>query len=301
MRHRSVQQRRRHDDRIDVPRATGRRSRQGSAAGKADALRPEYSHVTLHRAARWLCGNEPHCRGQWRSRTVTCGIQDEGCPLRHCPRQSLEILMNVSVHRAKTCLSASLATARRSERGLSTSDHKERDDHHAEESHGHDRPGRQIHHRLLHWYRAAVGSLAVCAEIRASCVEGSMFEGTRPATTRGMSFREMPMSSNCRSSRRWSAAAAWPRCQRCVARAIRAHNVARKPVRRDDAGWVPDRLNSDMIAAPFTVDRAARARMRRRRAWQRVRSREERAVAICSDCLLGSPEAANACVRAARG
>ncbi len=91
-----------------------------------------------------------------------------------------------------------------------------------------------------------------CAEIRASCVEVSMFEGTRPATTRGMSFREMPMSSSCRSSRRWSAAAAWPRCQRCVAREMRAHNVARKPVRRDDAGWVPDRLNSDMIAAPFT-------------------------------------------------
>jgi hypothetical protein len=168
------------------------------------------------------------------------------------PGQSLEFLMNVSVHRAKTWLSASLATARRSERGLSTSDHKERDDHHAEESYGHDRPGRQVHHCLLHWYRAAVRSLAACAEIRASCVEVSMFEGTRPATTRGMSFLEMPMSSNCRSSRRWSAAAAWPRCQRCVAREMRSATVARKPARRDDAGWVPDRLNSDMIAAPFT-------------------------------------------------
>jgi hypothetical protein len=29
----------------------------------ADVLRPEYSHVTLHRAARWHRGNEPHCRG----------------------------------------------------------------------------------------------------------------------------------------------------------------------------------------------------------------------------------------------
>lgn len=149
-------------------------------------------------------------------------------------------------------LPACLSRLRAFAGGLFRSDHQERDDHHAEKPYGHDRPGRHIHLCLLHWYRAALRSLAACAEIRASCVEVSMFEGTRPATTRGMSFREIPMSSSCRSSRRWSAAAAWPRCQRCAAREMRSATVARKPARRDDAGWVPDRLNSDMIAAPFT-------------------------------------------------
>lgn len=139
----------------------------------------------------------------------------------------------------------------RSRERLVSSDHKERDDHHAEEAYGHDRTGGQVHYCLLHCILAAVRSRSACADIRASRVEVSMFEGTSPATTRGMSFREMPMSSSCRSSRRWSAAAAWPRCQRCVAREMRSATVARKPARRVDAGWVPDRLNWDMIAAPF--------------------------------------------------
>lgn len=191
--------------------------------------------------------SEPHCRGR-AGAGRTCGIQDGRRPFRHGSRQSLEIL--ISVHSA-SFTRPPLAMARRRERRVS-SDHKERDDHHAEESHGHDRPGGQVHYCLLHCILAAVRSLSACVDIRASRVEVSMFEGTSPATTRGMSFREMPMSSSCRSSRRWSAADAWPRCQRCATREMRSVTVARKPVRRDDAGWVPDRLNSDMIAAPFT-------------------------------------------------
>lgn len=205
-------------------------------------------------AARRRRGNEPHRRWQCRSRALHAGFwvglsaptMDSACPDK--PRNPDERL---SAHGdvLPACLSGRCAFAR----GLFPSDYQECDDHHAEKACGHDRPCDPIHFVLLHWNRAARRSLSACAEIRVSCVEVSMFEGTRPATTRGMSFREMPMSSNCRSSRRWSAAAAWLRCQRFAAREMRSATVARKPVRRDDTGWVPDSLNSNMIAAPFTM------------------------------------------------
>jgi len=132
VRDRSVQQRCRHDDRIDAPRATGRRSRQGSAAGKADAHRPEYSHVTLHRAARWRRGNEPHCRWPYRSRALYAGFRvglpapakDSACPDK--PRNPDE---RFSAH--GDVLPARLSGRRTVAGGLFPSDHQERDDHHA--------------------------------------------------------------------------------------------------------------------------------------------------------------------------
>lgn len=67
--------------------------RSSSAAGTTiesmhHGLRPEYSHVTLHRAARWRRGNEPHCRWQCRSRALHAEIRvglpapakDSACP-----------------------------------------------------------------------------------------------------------------------------------------------------------------------------------------------------------------------------
>jgi hypothetical protein len=70
-----IEQRRRHDDGFDAPRATGRRPRQWTAAGKTNAPRPGYSHVTLHRCGAQAPRNETALSKESRSRRLHAGIE----------------------------------------------------------------------------------------------------------------------------------------------------------------------------------------------------------------------------------
>ena len=85
------------------------------------------------------------------------------------------------------------------------------------------------------------------------------------------------------------------------ARETRPATVARKPGTGPDAGWVPDCLNSDMIAAPFTelIEPPAQECAGGVHGVGCVPVGARRRDML--DCRLGIPEAANACVRAARG